>query len=165
MAACTPSIHVFLERPLFLLSSGIHSIINFGVLSSGIRFTWSYHCSHSSQWCLWCPASLTPPLFPLYVYSLFFPSLIFFPSDSYFQKFRSQKYWSWDSKFTSSANSWGCQLPGASVDVTCVVALCRLRENPAVLALSLRVPDGVPDSRGAASCLLSHLHFLPGCST
>ena len=30
MAAFTPSIHVFLGRPLFLLSSGIHSIINFG---------------------------------------------------------------------------------------------------------------------------------------
>jgi len=29
MAACTPSIHVFLVRPLFLLSRGIHSIINF----------------------------------------------------------------------------------------------------------------------------------------
>ena len=36
MAVCTPSIHVFLGRPLFLLSSGIHSIINFGILSSGI---------------------------------------------------------------------------------------------------------------------------------
>ena len=32
MAACTPSIHVFLGRPLFLLSSGTHSIINFGIL-------------------------------------------------------------------------------------------------------------------------------------
>jgi len=29
MAAHTPSIHVFLGRPLFLLSPGIHSIINF----------------------------------------------------------------------------------------------------------------------------------------
>jgi hypothetical protein len=28
MAACTPSIHVFLGHPLFLLSSGIHSISN-----------------------------------------------------------------------------------------------------------------------------------------
>ena len=28
MAACAPSIHVFLGRPLFLLSIGIHSIIN-----------------------------------------------------------------------------------------------------------------------------------------
>jgi len=45
MAACTPSIHVFLGRPLFLLSSGIHSIINFGILSSGILLTWPYHCS------------------------------------------------------------------------------------------------------------------------
>jgi hypothetical protein len=47
----------------------------------------------------------------------------------------------------------------------CVVALCRSRENPRVLALSPRVPVGVPDSSGAASCLLCHLHFLPGCST
>src|SRR5215469_4629875 len=45
MAACTPSIHVFLERPLFLLSSGIHSIINFGIFSSGILLMWPYHCS------------------------------------------------------------------------------------------------------------------------
>ena len=45
MAACTPSIHVFLGRPLFLLSSGIHSIINFGILSSGILLTWPYHCN------------------------------------------------------------------------------------------------------------------------
>ena len=45
MAACTPSIQVFLGRPLFLLSSGIHSIINFGILSSDIRLTWPYHCS------------------------------------------------------------------------------------------------------------------------
>jgi hypothetical protein len=34
MAACTPFTHVFLGFPLFLLSSGIHSIINFGILSS-----------------------------------------------------------------------------------------------------------------------------------
>ena len=45
MAACTPSIHVFLGRPLFLLSRGIQSIINFGILSSGILLTWPYHCS------------------------------------------------------------------------------------------------------------------------
>jgi hypothetical protein len=30
MATFTPSIYVFLGRPLFVLSSGIHSIINFG---------------------------------------------------------------------------------------------------------------------------------------
>jgi len=36
MAACTPFNHVFLGRPLFLLSRGIQSIINFGILSSGI---------------------------------------------------------------------------------------------------------------------------------
>jgi hypothetical protein len=29
MAACTPSIHVFLGRPLFRLSAGTHSKINF----------------------------------------------------------------------------------------------------------------------------------------
>ena len=45
MAACTPSIHVFLGRPFFLLSRGIQSVINFGILSSGILLTWSYHCS------------------------------------------------------------------------------------------------------------------------
>jgi len=45
MAARTPSIHVFLGRPLFLLSSGIHSIINFGSLSSCILLTWPYHWS------------------------------------------------------------------------------------------------------------------------
>ena len=38
MAACTPSIHVFLGRPLFLLSRGIQSIINSGILSSGILY-------------------------------------------------------------------------------------------------------------------------------
>jgi len=32
MAACTPSIHVFLGRRLFLLSCGVQSIINFGKL-------------------------------------------------------------------------------------------------------------------------------------
>ena len=45
MAACTPSIHVFLGRPLFLLSRGIHSKINFGILSSGIILMWPYHCT------------------------------------------------------------------------------------------------------------------------
>jgi hypothetical protein len=34
MAACAPSIQIFIGRPLFLLSSGIHYIINFGILSS-----------------------------------------------------------------------------------------------------------------------------------
>ena len=42
-AACTLSI-VFLERPLFL-SGGVHSIINFGILSSDILLKWPYHCS------------------------------------------------------------------------------------------------------------------------
>ena len=45
MAPCTPSIHVFLGHPLFLLSVGVHSIINFGILSSGILLTWAYHCN------------------------------------------------------------------------------------------------------------------------
>ena len=49
MAACTPSIHVFLGRPPFLLSCGIHSITSFGILSSGILLTWAYHCSLSCQ--------------------------------------------------------------------------------------------------------------------
>jgi hypothetical protein len=39
MAACTPSIHLFHGRPLFILSSGIHSIISCGILSSGILLT------------------------------------------------------------------------------------------------------------------------------
>jgi len=45
MAAHTPSIHVFLGRPPFLLSPGIHSIINFGSLSSCILLMWPYHWS------------------------------------------------------------------------------------------------------------------------
>jgi len=45
MAARTPSIHIFLGRPLFLLFPGIHSIINFGSLSSCIILTWPYHWS------------------------------------------------------------------------------------------------------------------------
>jgi len=45
MVAYTPSIHVLNGRPLFLLSHGIQSIINFGILSSGILLTWPYHCS------------------------------------------------------------------------------------------------------------------------
>jgi hypothetical protein len=39
----------FLGRPLFLLSRGIHSIINFGILSSGILLTWPYHCTSSKS--------------------------------------------------------------------------------------------------------------------
>ena len=45
MAVCTPPIHVFLGRPLFLLSPGIHYIINFGSLSSCNLLTWPYHWS------------------------------------------------------------------------------------------------------------------------
>ena len=44
MAAFIPSIHVILGRPLFLLSRGIQSIINFAVLSSGILLTWPNRC-------------------------------------------------------------------------------------------------------------------------
>ena len=43
---CTPSIHIFPGHSLFLLSCGIHSIINFGILSSGILLMWPCHCSH-----------------------------------------------------------------------------------------------------------------------
>jgi len=42
MTARTPSIHVFLGLPLFLLSPGIHSIINFGSLSSCILLSLSF---------------------------------------------------------------------------------------------------------------------------
>jgi len=45
MAARTPSIYVFLGRPLFLLCPGIHSIINFASLSSCNLLTWPYHWS------------------------------------------------------------------------------------------------------------------------
>ena len=45
MAACTPSIHVFLGRRPFLLSRRNQCIINFGILSSGNLLTWPYHCS------------------------------------------------------------------------------------------------------------------------
>jgi hypothetical protein len=45
MAARTPSIQVSLGRPLFLLSPGIHSIINVGNLSSCLLLTWPYHWS------------------------------------------------------------------------------------------------------------------------
>ena len=81
MAACTPSIHVFLGRPLFFLSHGIQSIINCGVLSSGILSTWPYHCSlffflmsvmssfpFISIISFICSFFLSFPLFPLYVH-------------------------------------------------------------------------------------------------
>ena len=45
MAACIPSIHVFLGCPLYLLSHCIQSIIKFGILSSGIPLTWPYYCN------------------------------------------------------------------------------------------------------------------------
>ena len=77
MAACTPSIHVFLGRPLFLLSGGIHSIISFGSLSSGILLTCSYHCNPFFSIVSMMSGFLSPPLFPLSVHFLFFLSLIF----------------------------------------------------------------------------------------
>jgi len=43
MAARTPSIHVFLGRPLFRLSPGIHSIINFGSPASLITLQYVLH--------------------------------------------------------------------------------------------------------------------------
>ena len=75
LAACTLSIHVFLGRPLFLLSRGFYSIINFGILSSDILLTWPYHCSLSPLWCLWCPASLS------FVFSFFILSILDFLAD------------------------------------------------------------------------------------
>jgi hypothetical protein len=70
MAACTPSIHVFLGRPLFRLSSGNHSIINYGIHSSRILLTWPYDCS--LFFCMMSMMSGFPftPLFPLYVHWL-----------------------------------------------------------------------------------------------
>jgi len=47
MPVCIPSIHVFLGRPLFLLSHGIQSIINFGmkiimiIMIMNVKFTTS----------------------------------------------------------------------------------------------------------------------------
>jgi hypothetical protein len=78
MAACTLSIHVFLGRPLSLLSSGVHSIINVGILSSGSLLTWPHR--RRSLF-----VSMTSVMFgflslarsPLNVHFLFFLSLIF----------------------------------------------------------------------------------------
>ena len=77
MAVCTPPIHVFLGRPLFLLSPGIHYIINFGSLSSCILLTWPYHWSLFLSMMSIMSSFSSLPLFPLYVHFLFFPSLIF----------------------------------------------------------------------------------------
>jgi hypothetical protein len=52
MAARTPSIHVFFGRPLCLLTPGIHSIINFGSLSSCILLTWPY-MQHYTVYYIW----------------------------------------------------------------------------------------------------------------
>ena len=38
MASCTPSIHVFLGRTLFLLSRGIQSVINFDIFINYLVF-------------------------------------------------------------------------------------------------------------------------------
>ena len=77
MAACTPSIHIFLARPLLLLSRGIQSTINLRNLSSAILLTRHTIEVFSALQYLWCLASLSLPLFPLYVHFLFFPSLIY----------------------------------------------------------------------------------------
>ena len=80
MAACTPTIHVFLGRPLFLLSPGIHSIINFGVLSSGILLTWPYHCSlFLSMMSMVCGSPFTPII--SFVCTFFILSILYFLAD------------------------------------------------------------------------------------
>jgi len=77
MAACTPSIHVFLGRPLFLLFRDIESIINFGILSSGILLTWPYHCS------LFCSMMSGFPFTPIisFISSFFTLSVLDFLAD------------------------------------------------------------------------------------
>ena len=76
VAACTP-IHVFLGRPLFLLSRGIQSIINFGILPSGILLTWPYHCS------LFCSMISGFPFTPIisFIYSFFILSILDYLAD------------------------------------------------------------------------------------
>ena len=71
MAACTLSIHVFLGCPLFLLSCGIQFIII--LVFSPLASFWHGHTIvvFSAVLYLWCLASLSLPLFPLYVHFLF----------------------------------------------------------------------------------------------
>ena len=80
MAAFTTSIHVFLRRPLFLLSHSIQSIINFGILSSGILLTWPYHCSLFFSMMSVMPGFPFTPIIPLYV-QFFILSILDIPSD------------------------------------------------------------------------------------
>jgi len=80
MAACTPSTHVFLGRPLFLLSCGVHSIIHFGILSSGILSMWSYHCSlFFSMMSILSGFPFTPII--SFICSFFILSILHFPAD------------------------------------------------------------------------------------
>jgi len=80
MAARTPSIHVFLGRPLFPLSPGFHSIINFGSLSSCILLTWPYHWSlFLSMMSKMSGFSFTPIIF--FICSFFILSIIDFFAD------------------------------------------------------------------------------------
>jgi len=80
MAARTPSIHVFLGRPLFLLSPGIHSIINFDSLSSCILLRWSYHWSlFLSMMSIMSGFSFTPII--SFICSFFILSILDFLAD------------------------------------------------------------------------------------
>ena len=67
MAACTTPIHVSLGRPLFLLSIGVNSVTNFGILSSGILLTWPYHCNLFFSMMSMMSCFPFTPIFPLYV--------------------------------------------------------------------------------------------------
>ena len=80
MAACTPSVHVFLGRPLFLLSRGIQSIINFGILSSGILLMWPHHCS---LFCFMISMMSSFPFIPIisFICSLLILSILDFLAD------------------------------------------------------------------------------------
>ena len=80
MAARTNSNHVFLGRPLFLLSPGIHSIINFGSLSSCILLTWLYHWSlFLSMMSIMSGFSFTPII--SFICSFFILSILAFLAD------------------------------------------------------------------------------------
>jgi len=82
MAARTPSIHFFPGRPLFLLSPGIHSIINFVSLSSCILLTWPYHWSlFLSMMSIISGFSFTPIISFILVCSFFILSILDFLAD------------------------------------------------------------------------------------
>ena len=92
MAARTPSIHVFLGRPLFLLSPGIHSIINFGSLSSCIVLTWPYHWSlFLSMMSIMSGFSFTPIISFIRVCSFFILSILDLLADLLSTSFKSLK--------------------------------------------------------------------------